>query len=310
MSPAVSVIIPAYNRWPMLREAVFSVLAQTYKDFELIVVDDGSTDETAAGLGRLGAPIQIVFQGRRGVAAARNMGARVAQGRYLAFLDSDDLWLPEKLALQTAFMEERSGVGICQTEEIWVRRGARVNPKKKHRKPSGDIFRRSLELCLVSPSAVMITRALFHQTGGFDETLPVCEDYDLWLRIAVDHRVPLLSEALVVKRGGHPDQLSHSFWGMDRFRVVSLQKLLRSDLAGERRQWGLAELRRKVAVLAAGARKRGREGDALSFEALPAEFDRSFEEPLKNAEPGSRVRQGAGISSTDPGALAGLATGR
>jgi GT2 family glycosyltransferase len=122
----------------------------------------------------------------------------------------------------------------------------------------------------------MITRAVFQQTGGFDETLPVCEDYDLWLRIAVNHRVLLLPQALVVKRGGHPDQLSRSFWGMDRFRVASLQKLLRSGLAGERRQWALDELRRKVFILAAGARKRGREDDAQTFEALPAEFDRPF----------------------------------
>jgi len=307
LSPFVSVIIPTYNRWPMLREAVDSVLAQTYKDFELIVVDDGSTDETAEWLGQLGAPIRVISQGRRGVAAARNLGVSAAQGRYLAFLDSDDLWLPEKLAVQTAFMEGRPEVGICQTEEIWVRRGARVNPKAKHRKPTGDIFRRSLETCLVSPSAVMITRALFHQVGGFDERLPVCEDYDLWLRTAVDHRVPLLSQALVVKRGGHPDQLSHSFWGMDRFRVASLQKLLRCGLTGERRQWALAELKRKVSILAAGARKRGREADALAFEAVPAEFDQSLEEPLKNAEPSSRVRQGAGISSADARSLAGVA---
>jgi glycosyltransferase involved in cell wall biosynthesis len=292
----------------MLREAVDSVLAQTYRDFELIVVDDGSTDETTEGLGQLGAPIRVISQRRRGVAAARNLGASAAQGRYLAFLDSDDLWLPEKLATQAAFMEGRPDVGICQTEEIWVRRGARVNPKAKHRKPTGDIFRRSLELCLVSPSAVMITRAVFHQAGGFDETLPVCEDYDLWLRIAVDHRVYLLPQALVVKRGGHADQLSHTFWGMDRFRVASLQKLLRSGLAGERRQWARAELKRKVSILAAGARKRGREGDALAFEAIPAEFDQSFEEPLKDAEPSSRVRQGAGISSADRRALVGLAS--
>ena len=226
----------------MLREAVESVLAQAFTDFELIVVDDGSTDGSEVKVRRLGAPIRVICQPRRGVAAARNAGASAAKGRYLAFLDSDDLWLPEKLAAQMRFMEEHPEAGICQTEEIWIRRGARVNPKARHRKPSGDIFKRSLELCLVSPSAVMMTRALFHKAGGFDEALPVCEDYDLWLRIAVDHTVPLLARALVVKRGGHEDQLSHSVWGMDRFRVASLQKLLRCGLAGERRQWVLAEL--------------------------------------------------------------------
>jgi glycosyltransferase involved in cell wall biosynthesis len=291
----------------MLREAVDSVLGQTYRDFELIIVDDGSTDETAERLGRLGAPVRVISPPRRGVAAARNLGASAAQGRYLAFLDSDDLWLPQKLAIQTAFMEGRPEVGICQTEEIWVRRGARVNPKAQHRKPNGDVFRRSLELCLVSPSAVMMTRALFFQAGGFDETLPVCEDYDLWLRIAVDHTVPLLARALVVKRGGHADQLSHSVWGMDRFRVVSLQKLLRSGLSGERALWTRAELKRKVSILAAGARKRGREADALAFEAIPQEFDQLFGDPVKNAESDSRLRQGTGIAPADRGALAGLA---
>ena len=308
LSPCVSVIIPTYNRWSMLREAVESVLAQTFTDFELIVVDDGSTDESEVKLHRLGAPIRVIRQPRRGVAAARNLGVSAANGRYLAFLDSDDLWLPEKLAAQTGFMEEHPEVGICQTEEIWIRGGARVNPKARHRKPSGDIFKRSLELCLVSPSAVMITRALFHKVGGFDEALPVCEDYDLWLRTAVDHTVPLLAQALVVKRGGHIDQLSHSVWGMDRFRVASLQKLLRSGISGERRQWVLAELERKVSVLAAGARKRGRGGDALAFEAIRNEFDQSVLEPVNNAGPSSGVRQGAGISSADSHALVGLGT--
>jgi GT2 family glycosyltransferase len=252
----------------MLGNALESVRAQTYDDFELIVVDDGSTDGTLGELQRLGDGFRVISQSRHGVAAARNRGASAAQGRYLAFLDSDDLWLPNKLAVQVAFMDARPEVAICQTEEVWIRRGARVNPKAKHRKPSGDIFKASLDLCLVSPSAVMLTRQLFLATGGFDETLPVCEDYDLWLRIAVDHPVPLLPEALVIKRGGHADQLSHSLWGMDRFRVFALQKLLCAGLAGERRQWALAALERKVSILAKGARKRDREDAAAAYEAI------------------------------------------
>jgi glycosyltransferase involved in cell wall biosynthesis len=305
--PFVSVIIPTYNRWPMVREAIDSVFAQTYRDFELIVVDDGSTDESPMELARLTAPVRVIAQSRRGVAAARNAGARAAQGRYLAFLDSDDLWLPQKLAMQTAFMSARSDIAICQTEEIWMRNGKRVNPKARHRKPDGDIFYRSLDLCLVSPSAVMVSRTLFHKIGGFDEALPVCEDYDLWLRIAADHSVPLLPQPLVVKRGGHADQLSHSLWGMDRFRIAALQKLLRSGLAGTRRQWVLDVMRRKAAILAAGARKRGRYDDALAFEAMPSEFDRSIEAMLENAKPNSRLRQSAGIPSPATCALASLA---
>ena len=252
MQPAVSVVIPTYNRWPMVGEAVESVLAQTYRHFELIVVDDGSTDATTDELARCGSAIRLVSRPRKGVAAARNFGVSIATGRYVAFLDSDDLWLPKKLAIQAGFMQENPSVEICQTEEIWVRHGMRVNPKAKHRKMSGDIFRRTLELCLVSPSAVMMTKNLFVAAGGFDESFPVCEDYDLWLRIAADRPVSLVPQALVVKRGGHADQLSRSIWGMDRYRIAALYKLLQSGLYGERREWVGQEVTRKVAILARG----------------------------------------------------------
>jgi glycosyltransferase involved in cell wall biosynthesis len=266
--PLVSVIIPTYNRHAMVQEAVDSVLAQTCSDFELIVVDDGSEDGTAESLARYGSAMRIYSQPRGGVAAARNRGAAHAAGVYLAFLDSDDLWLPRKLEVQSAFMWERPWVQICQTEEIWIRRGARVNPKKKHRKPSGDIFRASLELCLVSPSAVMMKRELFDAVGGFDETLPACEDYDLWLRVACSHAVSLITEPLVIKRGGHPDQLSRSIWGLDRFRVAALQKLLGCDLGQERRDWVLEVLRRKATIVSAGARKRGNQEMARCYDAI------------------------------------------
>jgi glycosyltransferase involved in cell wall biosynthesis len=300
VSPSVSVIIPTFNRWPLVGAAIESVLAQTYSDFELIVVDDGSTDGTGAELARFGSRLRLLTQPNRGVSAARNLAVRHARGSYLAFLDSDDLWLPSKLAIQTAFMKQNPSVKICQTEEIWIRNGVRVNPKAKHRKPSGDIFFPSLELCLVSPSAVMLTRELFEQAGGFDETLPVCEDYDLWLRIAVDHFVPLIDEPLVVKRGGHADQLSRSLWGMDRYRVLALQKLLRSGLGGERRLAGLEVLRRKVAVLADGARKRGKLAEAQAYETILTEC-------MQNQDGGngnSRVRGGQGLSPADRRALA------
>ena len=266
----VSVIIPTFNRWAMVCDAVESVLRQSHKTYELIVVDDGSQDGTIEKLRRYGSRVNLLFQPRRGVAAARNLGVRCSRGRYLAFLDSDDLWLSRKLETQIAFMEQNPGVQICQTEEIWVRNGERVNPKKRHHKPSGDIFRASLDLCLVSPSAVMMTRELFMRLGGFDEAFDVCEDYDLWLRIAVDTPVPLISEPLVVKRGGHEDQLSRSTWGLDRFRVLALEKLLRSGLRGEKRRWALEALAGKVTILAQGARKRGKVSEALVYQRILA----------------------------------------
>ena len=259
MKPPVSVIIPTYNRRQMLGDTVESVLSQSFKGFEIIVVDDGSEDGTAEHLSKYGSSLRVISQSRRGVAAARNLGVRCSSGRYLAFLDSDDLWQPKKLEVQVTYMEELPEVQICQTEEIWIRNGVRENPKKKHRKPSGDIFRPSLDLCLISPSAVMMTRELFKRVGGFDEGFTVCEDYDLWLRISVDTPVSLISEPLVIKRGGHADQLSHSSWGLDRFRILALQKLLRSGLRGEKRIWAIRVLANKVGVLAQGSRKRGKE---------------------------------------------------
>lgn len=258
--PEVSVIVPTYNRREFVREAMASVYAQTCLDFELLVVDDGSTDGTAEVM-REFPDARYLWQENRGVSAARNAGAAASRGHLLAFLDSDDLWQPSKLATQVAFFQAHPEAQICQTEEIWLRNGTRVNPHHKHRKPSGDIFARSLELCLVSPSAVMLRRAFFEQCGGFDENLPACEDYDLWLRIAVMEPVHLLDEPLVIKRGGHADQLSRQFWGMDRFRVKALCKLLDSGvLFPEQRQQTVATLHAKCAILAQGARKRGQDG--------------------------------------------------
>jgi GT2 family glycosyltransferase len=302
MRPLVSVVIPTYNRWAMVGEAVESVLAQSCRSFELIVVDDGSTDRTRGELSRWGAALQLISQPRKGVAAARNLGVSMAVGRYIAFLDSDDIWLSKKLEIQTAFMEENPGDEICQTEELWLRHGLRVNPKAKHRKTSGDIFRRSLELCLVSPSAVMMTKDLFVAAGGFDETFPVCEDYDLWLRIAVARPVPLVPAALVIKRGGHADQLSRSTWGMDRYRVAALQKLLQTGLRGEKRQWVCAVLKRKASILCQGARRRGKETEAEAYENILA----GVEETLDVGRSDSRLCEGEGVSPANIAALAKL----
>ena len=287
----------------MVGEAIESVLAQSYPAWELIVVDDGSNDGTSEHLAQYGASVRSVSRQRSGVAAARNYGVGIARGRYVAFLDSDDLWMAKKLAIQMAFMEQHPEVQICQTEEIWVRRGVRVNPKTKHAKPSGDIFRRSLDLCLVSPSAVMMTKQLFNQFGGFDESFPVCEDYDLWLRIGVDHLVPLIPMPLVVKRGGHRDQLSHSVWGMDRYRVQSLRKLLGNGLSGEKRQWVIEALKRKISVLCQGARKRGKEYEATAYEGILLEV---LQETLDVGDGDSPICERQGIPSADSGTVVGL----
>jgi glycosyltransferase involved in cell wall biosynthesis len=254
-----------------VREAAASVCAQRAVAFEVIVVDDGSTDATADVLEQdFGAHIRVIRTENRGVSAARNRGVAASRGEFIAFLDSDDLWLAGKLATQVDFFARHPDAEICQTEEIWIRNGARINPCAHHRKPSGDIFEPSLRLCLVSPSAVMLRRSLFHRSGGFDERLPACEDYDLWLRIARDTPVWLIDRALVIKRGGHTDQLSHRFWGMDRFRVVALARLLeQGGLTPAQRQAALSALAEKCVILAKGAARRGRHAEAELYRALP-----------------------------------------
>lgn len=271
---SVSVIIPTFNRRALVREAVASVCVQHDTEFEIVVVDDGSTDDTGAALeNEFGARLRIIRTANRGVAAARNLGVASSRGELIAFLDSDDLWLPDKLRTQVRFFREHPEAEICQTEEIWIRNGVRVNPCAHHRKPSGDIFAPSLRRCLVSPSAVMLRRALFERAGGFDEALPVCEDYDLWLRIARHTPVWLVAKPLVMKRGGHADQLSRRFWGMDRFRVAALVRLLEhGDLSPAQRFATLTVLTEKCGILVTGAARRGREAEADAYRNLPGRF--------------------------------------
>ncbi len=256
--PLVSVIIPTYNRAWVISAAIDSVLSQDYPNFELIVIDDGSTDNTRAVLNNYDEKINIIYQENRGVSAARNAGILQSNGEYIAFLDSDDLWEDKKLSCQINFFIENPDALICQTEEIWVRNGKRVNPKVKHKKPSGMIYEQSLHLCLVSPSAVMIKRRLFDQVGLFDENLLSCEDYDLWLRISIKNPIYLTPEPLVIKNGGHHDQLS-AVPGLDKYRIVSLQKLLLDKrLPVKYREKTLTVLQTKCEIYASGCIKRRR----------------------------------------------------
>ncbi len=272
-APRVSVIIPTYNRAGIIAEAVDSVLAQDYKDFELIVVDDGSTDNTSEVMARYGDDVRVLFQENKGVSAARNRGITEASGKLIAFLDSDDLWLPQKLSTQVEFFSQRPDALICQTEEVWLRNGIRINPKHRHKKPSGMIFEPSLKLCLVSPSAVMIRRDLLDRTGGFDETLPACEDYDLWLRISCRFPVYLIETPLIIKRGGHDDQLSKGT-GLDKFRIKTIEKIINTGiLSDDQYRAALIVLKNKCDIYAAGCRKRGREEEARYYETLAAGFE-------------------------------------
>ena len=271
--PDISVIIPAFNRAHTLPKALDSVLSQTLKPREIIVVDDGSTDETNAVLADYPG-LCIISQDNRGVSAARNVGIEKAGGEWLAFLDSDDEWLKEKLEKQwdAICIDDKL---ICHTEEIWIRNGQRVNPMKKHKKFGGIIYERCLPLCVISPSSVMIHRSVFKDVGVFDESLEVCEDYDLWLRICAKYSVLFIDEPLIVKYGGHEDQLSRKHWGMDRFRVKALEKMMSfGALNDEDEKATVNMILQKCGIIINGMKKRGNNDEAEKWQSKIEKYEK------------------------------------
>lgn len=272
----VSVVIPTYNRAALLSRAVLSALSQTYPAVEVVVVDDGSEDATSEVLEALQREagrerLRVARQANKGVSSARNLGLGLCRGELFALLDSDDYWLPTKCERQVAFLQATGGV-ICQTDEIWLRKGVRVNPMRKHLKPSGQFFARALDMCLVSPSATLFTRWFWEEIGPFDESLPACEDYDLWLRTLLRYEVGFLPEPLVVRDGGRADQLSGKYIGLDLYRIYALRKLLAiGKLDSEARALTQEALRRKSDVYIRGCLKCDRPEEALRVKALVAE---------------------------------------
>ncbi|MEN8213887.1 MAG: glycosyltransferase [Pseudomonadota bacterium] len=271
MNLSVSVIIPTFNRAGVLARALDSVLQQSLPPKEIIVVDDGSTDGTRELIEELqrskpgflnadageGQMLRYMHQHNTGVSAARNRGIRHARGEWIAFLDSDDAWLPGKLETQAGLIAKRPGHRLCHTEEIWMRNGVRVNPMKKHAKSGGSIFQQCLPRCVISPSSALVHRTLFEDVGVFDEDLPACEDYDLWLRISALEAVIYVDTPQIVKYGGHDDQLSRKHWGMDRFRIRALQKIADDPLLDKKQQRLVYEtLQHKARILRLGAEKR------------------------------------------------------
>jgi len=256
-----SVIIPTYNRLDVLKRALLSVYAQTIAPTEVIVVDDASTDETVDWLKEHYPQLVLLeHQQNQGVSAARNTAIQYCQEEgqwkteWLAFLDSDDEWLPEKMQQQSQELE-KTGLKVCHTEEIWIRNGVRVNAKKKHQKKRGDIFSDCLQLCAMSPSAIVLHKDIFTEFKGFDEGFTVCEDYDLWLRICAKYPVALVEQAMIKKYGGHEDQLSRRYFGMDKYRIMAMQKLLDSNLPKEKRNELHQVLFKKLGILKQGAEK-------------------------------------------------------
>ena len=268
-----------FNRVQILGRALESVYAQTSAADEVCVVDDGSSDGVREFVEENFPEAIYCYQHNQGVSAARNRGVAVTTSSWLAFLDSDDEWLPGKLEAQLDALTEQDQYRLVHCDEIWIRRGVRVNPMNKHQKGGGDLFDRCLPRCVISPSAVLLERSLLSECGGFDESLPACEDYDLWLRICSRYPVLYLEQALLRKYGGHEDQLSSKYWGMDRFRIQALDKLLKSGtLKREQALAARAMLVRKSKIMMNGASKRANTELAQKYRRLIENYSVGAEE--------------------------------
>lgn len=274
--PEVTVVIPTYNRAWSLPRAIDSVLEQTVPAKDIIIVDDGSTDHTAEQLKNYGKKIRTLTQAQQGVSAARNTGIKNSNTDWIAFLDSDDAWHPKKLAeqIKRAIEEDRQ---IVHTNEVWLKNNVFINQKKIHKKQGGWIFQQCLPLCAISPSSVLIHRCILDTCGYFDESLPACEDYDLWLRITCRYPVAFCTQALTIKHGGHDDQLSQRFAAMDRFRILALSRLLDSNVLNQQqRLHTLNTLEKKLKIYINGARKRKKYTEVQPYLAIKNKYQAEF----------------------------------
>ena len=255
----VSVIIPTYNRKNLLKRALHSVSSQTFVPQEIIVVDDGSSDGTKDWVLERFPYVRYIYQDNSGVSSARNAGIKEAKGLWIAFLDSDDEWMPDKLEKQERVINDSKEAWLCHTNEVWVRNNVRVNQMKKHQKYGGYIFENCLDICRISPSSVLIKKEVFEMVGLFDESLKVCEDYDLWLRITSVLPIIFLDQPLIIKYGGHSDQLSRVDNGIEQYRIKSLEKILRSEsLSADQLKSAKLHLLKKLKIFSNGLEKRNK----------------------------------------------------
>ena len=259
----ISVVIPTFNRISLVARAIDSVLKQSLNPYEIIVVDDGSDDGTSEMIQNKYKSIKLIQQQNNGVSAARNNGIKHAKGDWIALLDSDDEWTEKKLENQVDRLIKTPEYDFCHTNEIWIRNGVRVNQRKKHEKYGGYIFDKCLDICRISPSSVLFRKNILDHVGWFDDQLPVCEDYDLWLRITSEYRILFIDDPLIIKYGGHDDQLSHGVEGIEFFRIKSLENLLeRSELSTDNRILSIQMIIKKYNIYLNGLVKRKKQGEA------------------------------------------------
>jgi glycosyltransferase involved in cell wall biosynthesis len=229
----ISVVIPTYNYARYLPEAIDSALAQTYAPLEVVVVDDGSTDETPEVLAAYGAKIRAVRQSNQGVAAARNTGVAAARGEYIALLDSDDLWLPRKLELQIARFESEPALGIvhCGAETFEGEKTLDTLVDGMEGWVGQDLLRLDRMVIPVPGSGIVVPKRIIDQAGGFDVRLPPSDDWDLCYRIAARYPVGFVPEVLVRYRM-HGGGIHLNIPKMENAMLLSLGKAFASDDPG------------------------------------------------------------------------------
>jgi glycosyltransferase involved in cell wall biosynthesis len=312
-----SVVVPTCNKREQVAQALQSALAQTYRNFEIAIVDDGSTDGTPAHVFRTfgaepkaidivshlnpaalrpffhhfvhdGVTFKYHYHTNRGLAAARNRGIRHARGSYVAFLEAEDRWDPTHLETQLAFLEANQGARISRVGEHPGRTCPRGRRPGRAERASGWLFASALENCPASISCAVIHRSCFTECGAFDENLPACEDYDLWLRLSARFPIYYVDGPEVVHRSPRAEISPHA-WTWDRFRVYALEKSFQSGhLDPEQRFLVSQEIVRRCERLVDGFRRQKSEERANFYERKRRRFAQEVRK-LKASGPPARV---------------------
>lgn len=245
----ITAIIPTYNRADFLPLAIESILNQTIPLDEIIIVDDGSEDDTQKILEKY-KNLKIIKTANLGVSHARNTGIKNAKNSWIAFLDSDDIWSKEKIEKQINFHKENPDILFSHTNERWIRDGKEIKYPKSLKKPEGECFLQNTSTCKIAASSVLVSKRVFEDIGYFDESMSVCEDYDMWLRVSLRYQIGLLKESLITKYAGHP-QLSSTIFAIDRYHIYSLLKFLDTKFHIQIKK----EIEKKCKILEKGALK-------------------------------------------------------
>ena len=237
MAPLVSVIIPTYNRAAYLQKALQSVKEQTYQPLEIIVIDDGSTDDTRIMLEGCEVQLRYIYQENKGISGARNTGIRNANGEYVAFLDSDDYWVPEKTAQQVALFKQHPEYGLVASRCASIRLDGSYRERNRPGR-SGWILEDLFKANFIRTSAAMVKKECFENIGLFDEELKECEEYDLWLRIAAQYPMGFIDKSLAVyvdnPEGMSTDSLTGRLYRLKVLEKQYLQNKIPANLYAQR----------------------------------------------------------------------------